>query len=117
MCFLKFKGSLVTALKLYYDSKKRKKENFRGKLKIKPEKVHTQQQGNTASTFINQKIPKSTSSNVEFSRNNSAKSLTSSNNLKFRTERSILLETAYNEEEINMPAEELLELGLEKFFI
>ena len=91
-------GSLVAALKIYYESRRKRKEKSRSKIKASNSSTNA---GKTPNRLL-----KSVSVNSELSRQSSVSKTT-----KARTERSILLETTSNQEDFNLPAEELLELG------
>jgi len=87
LCFI---GSFLAALKLYYSSKKKQKE-------IKGSRPKS--------------ASKATKAKPEISRVSRISASTSSN--KIRTERSVLMDSVTHQEEINnLPAEELLELGM-----
>lgn len=93
LCFI---GSLMAALRLYY---RRQKRDSAPKNSLKK----------SISVKGSGKVSKSVS--YENSRPNSEKSLTSSG--RIRTERSVLLESIIYQDDINnLPAEELLELGI-----
>lgn len=91
----------MVALKCYYASKKR--ATLSNSKNVSSKKV-----ANKPS-----KLTKSISVSSDAVRPSSASSHHRANSAKIKpTERSILFETAVNEQEINLPAEELLELGL-----
>lgn len=101
LCFI---GSFLTALKYYYASRKKDQDSSNKTSLSSRQKTIRSVTGGKSST----KLPKSVS--YERSRHNSVKSTSSG---RVRTERSVLIESlACSEDMNNLPAEELLELGV-----